>query len=77
MKARILVSLAALGFTGLALAQGGAAPSFSDVDKNSDGQISQDEAQTVEGLDFSKADTNQDGHLDRQEFDAATQSKGQ
>ncbi|HEU4619759.1 MAG TPA: EF-hand domain-containing protein [Gammaproteobacteria bacterium] len=77
MKARILVSLAAMGFTGLALAQQGASPSFSDVDKNSDGQISRSEAQSVEGLDFSKADTNQDGHLDRTEYDAATKSKSQ
>ncbi|HEU4620217.1 MAG TPA: calcium-binding protein [Gammaproteobacteria bacterium] len=89
MKARVLVTLLAMGLTGVAFAQqggaGGAAggagggasssPPFDQVDANSDGMISRSEAAKVEGLDFSKADTNQDGHLDRQEYDAATQKK--
>lgn len=75
MKARVLVSLFALGFTGLALAQQAAAPPFDQVDTNGDGMISRTEAQQVEGLDFAQADTNQDGSLDRQEYEAATQSQ--
>jgi hypothetical protein len=77
MKARVLVSLLAMGITGIAFAQQGqsSSPPFDQVDQNSDGMISRSEAQQVEGLDFSKADTNQDGHLDRQEYDAATQAK--
>lgn len=70
MNAKISVTLLALGFTGVALAQG--APSFEEVDQNADGMISQEEAATVEGLDLATADTNQDGSLDRSEYEAAS-----
>jgi hypothetical protein len=70
MKAKVSVMLLALGFAGAALAQ--EAPSFEEVDQNSDGMISQEEAASVEGLDFATADTNQDGSLDRNEYEQAS-----
>lgn len=70
MKAKVSVTLLALGFAGAALAQ--EAPSFEEVDQNSDGMISQEEAASVEGLDFATADTNQDGSLDRNEYQQAS-----
>lgn len=70
MKTKVSITLLALGFAGAALAQD--APSFEEVDQNSDGMISQEEAASVEGLDLATADTNQDGSLDREEFNAAT-----
>jgi len=72
MKARVPVTLLALGFSAAALAQG-QAPSFEEVDANADGMISQDEAGQVEGLDFATADLNQDGQLDREEYRQATE----
>jgi hypothetical protein len=63
------ITLLALGFTGIALAQ---APAFEDVDANGDGAITQDEAAAVEGLDFATCDANQDGALAREEYDACT-----
>jgi len=68
------IGLVALLIAGAALAQG-AMPSFEEVDTNSDGQISREEAQTIEGLDFATADTNQDGSLSRAEYQAAAQSE--
>jgi hypothetical protein len=73
---RVTVTLLALGFSALAFAQQSSAPPFDQVDANSDGMISRDEASKVEGLDFSTADTNSDGNLSRSEYDAAT-SQGQ
>jgi hypothetical protein len=67
---KLSIALLALGFTGAAMAQ--EAPSFEEVDANSDGMISQEEAAAVEGLDLATADTNQDGSLDRAEYQAAT-----
>jgi len=74
MKARVSVTLLALGFSAAALAQQ-EAPAFEEVDANSDGMISQEEAAQVEGLDFATADANQDGQLDRQEYQQATQQQ--
>lgn len=74
MKARVPATLLALGFSAAALAQG-QAPSFEEVDQDSDGRISQEEAATVEGLDFATADSNQDGYLDRDEYQQATQQQ--
>ena len=68
---KLSIALLALGFTGAALAQD-AAPSFEEVDANSDGMISQEEAAAVEGLDLATADRNQDGSLDRAEYQVAT-----
>jgi hypothetical protein len=62
------VTLFSLLIAGAALAQ--ELPAFEEVDANSDGQISQQEAAAVEGLDFSTADTNQDGALSRDEYEA-------
>ena len=68
-----VVSLLALSLFGLAaLAQG--LPSFEDVDVNDDGQISREEAATIEALDFTAADTNQDGSLSMEEYQAAAES---
>jgi hypothetical protein len=66
---KYLLALAAIGFSGLALAQ--ELPSFEEVDTNADGQISMEEAAAIEGLDFATADTNQDGALDQEEYAAA------
>lgn len=74
MKARVTATLLALGFSAAVMAQQ-EAPSFEEVDQNSDGMISQQEAGEVEGLDFATADRNQDGQLDRQEFQQATQQQ--
>ena len=74
MKAPVTATLLALGFSAAAIAQQ-EAPSFEEVDQNSDGMISQQEASEVEGLDFATADANQDGQLDRQEFQQATQQQ--
>jgi hypothetical protein len=46
-------------------------PAFEEVDANSDGQISQEEASAIEGLDFATADADQDGALSQEEYDAA------
>lgn len=62
--------LALIGFAGAAMAQG--LPAFEEVDANGDGQITQDEAAAIEGLDFAAADTNQDGALSMEEYSAAT-----
>lgn len=66
-----LLGLFALGFSALALAQGN--PPFEEVDSNQDGNISQEEAAVVEGLDFATADANQDGQLSREEYEALSQ----
>lgn len=69
----IVTSLATVGLLlGVATVALAASPAFEDVDQNKDGRISQAEARTVEGLDFSKADKNGDGWLSRSEYQAAT-----
>ena len=64
-----LPTLFLLGFAASAVAQG--LPSFEEVDTNSDGQISQEEAAAIEGLDFATADTDQNGSLSMEEYNAA------
>lgn len=64
-----LQTLLILGFAASAMAQG--LPSFEEVDTNSDGQISQEEAAAIEGLDFATADTDQDGSLSMEEYASA------
>lgn len=64
-----LPALLVCGFAGTALAQG--LPSFEEVDTNNDGQISQEEAAAIEGLDFATADADQNGSLSIEEYNAA------
>lgn len=64
-----LPALLIFGFAGTALAQG--LPSFEEVDTNNDGQISQEEAAAIEGLDFATADADQNGSLSIEEYNAA------
>jgi Ca2+-binding EF-hand superfamily protein len=63
-----LIALSGLCATGIVFAQ--AAPSFESLDKNSDGQISIQEATIDDALfvAFKKLDTNQDGVLSKAEF---------
>lgn len=65
---KILPALLTIGFATSAIAQG--LPQFEEVDANSDGAITAEEASAVEGLDFATADTNQDGVIDRAEYGA-------
>jgi EF hand len=60
--------IAGLLIAGVSFAQG--APTFESLDKNSDGQISIQEATANDDLfvAFKKLDTNQDGHLTKAEF---------
>ena len=44
---------------------------FEHADKNADGQVSRQEANEIDGFDFSRADTNNDSTLSRQEYQAA------
>jgi EF hand domain-containing protein len=44
---------------------------FEHADKNADGQVSRQEANEIDGFDFSRADTNNDATLSRQEYQAA------
>jgi hypothetical protein len=69
MTRNALRTLVLIGFTGAAMAQ--AMPTFEEVDANSDGQISQEEAAAIEGLDFATADTDQNGSLSMEEYNAA------
>lgn len=65
---RKLFVLISMMFFGFAVAQ--EMPAFEDVDANGDGAISQEEASTVEGLDFAAKDTDQNGSLSREEYEA-------
>jgi hypothetical protein len=63
--------LALIGVAGAAMAQ--SLPAFEEVDANGDGQISQQEAAAIEGLDFATADADQDGALSMEEYNAAAE----
>ena len=69
MKLNAVRMLIIAGFAGTAMAQ--AMPTFEEVDTNSDGMISQEEAAAIEGLDFATADTDQNGSLSVEEYNAA------
>ncbi len=45
--------------------------SFESADKNGDGRVNRQEANDIDGFDFSRADTNNDAALTRQEYMAA------
>ena len=45
--------------------------SFEHADKNADGRVNREEANDIDGFDFSRADTNNDPSLSRQEYQAA------
>lgn len=64
--------LLALGFAGMVFA---AAPAFEEVDANADGQITEEEASAVEGLDFATCDADQDGALSADEYMACAQAE--
>jgi len=68
MNGKMVAALILAAVAGSALA---AAPAFEDVDTDTDGRITMDEAAAVEGLDFDAADTNGDNTLDREEYAAA------
>ncbi len=65
-----LIAVMGIGATSLVLAQ--ATPSFASLDKNSDGQISIQEATANDDLfvAFKQLDTNKDGLLSQEEFAA-------
>ena len=44
---------------------------FDRADKNADGHVNREEANDIDGFDFSRADTNNDASLSRQEYQAA------
>jgi Ca2+-binding EF-hand superfamily protein len=69
-----LIALSGICAAGIVFAQ--AAPSFESLDKNSDGQISIQEATTDDALfvAFKKLDSNQDGALSKAEFGAYKKS---
>jgi len=69
MNKYAISTLLLVGISGIALAQ--ETPAFEDVDTNSDGQVSREEAAAIEGLDFAAADTDQNGSLSREEYEAA------
>jgi hypothetical protein len=48
--------------------------SFDKTDKNADGKLSRDEANEIEGFDFSEADVDDNASLSRQEFQTAMAS---
>ena len=68
MTKQLLKLLVVAGFSSAALAQ--SLPPFEEVDANSDGLISQEEAAAIEGLDIATADTNQDGALSMEEYNS-------
>ncbi|BAU47431.1 hypothetical protein SVA_0852 [Sulfurifustis variabilis] len=51
-------------------------PAFSMVDANNSGYVEQDEAATVEEVDFLAADSDKDGRLTRSEYEAALKGAG-
>jgi hypothetical protein len=44
---------------------------FERADKNADGRVNREEANDIDGFDFSRADTNNDASLSRSEYQAA------
>lgn len=66
-KIRLSTLLLLIGFSGGLLAQGDY-PAFEELDTNADGELSEEEAGAVEGLDFATWDANQDGVISREEY---------
>jgi Ca2+-binding EF-hand superfamily protein len=69
-----LIAFSGICAAGIVFAQ--SAPSFESLDKNSDGQVSIQEATIDDALfvAFKKLDTNQDGALSKAEFAAQKKS---
>lgn len=59
-------------------AAGGAAgqPSFSELDKDGDGYLTQEDVQAVPGIEMESADTDKDGQLSQTEYESAMQAGG-
>lgn len=80
MKRTALATLIALGLAATAAAQQTRTPpgndrtnqvSFVEADKDKDGKLNSEEANAINGFDFSRADTDNDRTLTRAEFEAA------
>ena len=80
MKRIALATLLTLGVAATTAAQQAPAPRGNDrtnqvgwqeVDKNKDGTLNREEANAINGFDFSRADTDDNKLLTRQEFEAA------
>ncbi|GGX87536.1 hypothetical protein GCM10007160_13780 [Litchfieldella qijiaojingensis] len=75
MKAALLP--VALVFGVSVATAGSGTPEFETLDANQDGALSEEEVQSVEGLDFATMDANGDGTLSEEEFKAATKGEGE
>lgn len=72
---RIMAAVAALSIAGAAYARGPAPVSFSDVDTNGDGQVTQTELQALGAKRFEKIDADSDGFVTQAEIENAGKEK--
>lgn len=76
------LAVSMLALTGTAYAatpssSSGQWPSFSQIDKNSDGVIEKKEAKQAKGLNFKDADSDKDGKVSQSEYQTAQLKNGQ